>query len=216
MSSCFTSVLPGCLFVFWGETLHIWQLYCKLWRELCLVRVGLRSGEWCLKMCFFLRCAESAIIGNHLGRNWVFTSCTLQVVINTFSDGNKHSFGLVWCQIWCWKCQYVVRSLSWNQSAHNKRAYIVPITFCLRKWYAEKWVLCFFCCVITGRTSLRKFSISLQFAMESFFLFENISSDSLWFSVSREVGSNFIRTRVCSVNSKLMYFSGLKSLKTRF
>ena len=46
-------------------------------------------------------------------------------------------------------------------------------------------------------------------------LFENISSDSLWFSVSREVGSNFIRTRVCSVNSKLMYFSGLKSLKTK-
>ena len=43
----------------------------------------------------FLRYAEIAIIGNHFGRNWVLTSCALQVVINTISDGNKHSFGLV-------------------------------------------------------------------------------------------------------------------------
>ena len=48
--------------------------------------------------------------------------------------------------------------------------------------------------------------------MES--VFENISSNSPWFSVSREVGSNFIRTCVCSVNGKLMYYRGLKSLNT--
>ena len=44
--------------------------------------------------CVILRYAEIAIIGNHFGRNWVLT-CALQEVINTISDGNKHSFGLV-------------------------------------------------------------------------------------------------------------------------
>ena len=68
-------------------------------------------------------------------------------------------------------------------------------------------MLCFYCCVIKGRTSLRKFRLSLQFAVES--VFENISSNS-----SREVGSNFARTPVCSVSSKVMYFRGLNSLNT--
>ena len=54
-----------------------------------------------VRKCAFLRHAESIIIGNQFARNWVLTSCALQVVINTIFDGNKHSFVLVGCQIWC-------------------------------------------------------------------------------------------------------------------
>ena len=64
-----------------------------------------------------------------------------------------------------------------------------------------------------GRSSLRKFSLSMQSAEES--VFENISKNSLWLSVTHEVGSIFVRTRVCSVNSNLMYFRRLNSLKTQ-
>ena len=62
------------------------------------------------------------------------------------------------------------------------------------------------------RSSLRKFSLSLQSAVES--VFENISKNSLLLSVTHEVGSIFVRTRVCSVNSNLMYFRGLNSLNS--
>ena len=67
--------------------------------------------------------------------------------------------------------------------------------------------------MIKGRSSLRKFSLSLQSAVES--VFENISRNSLWLSVTHEVGSIFVHTCVCSVNSNLMYFRGLNSLNTQ-
>ena len=67
--------------------------------------------------------------------------------------------------------------------------------------------------MIKGRSSLRKFSLSLQSAVES--VFENISKNSLWLSVTHEVGSIFVRTCVCSVNSNLMYFHGLNSQNTQ-
>ena len=74
-------------------------------------------------------------------------------------------------------------------------------------------MLCFYCCIIKGRSFLRKFSLSLQSALES--VFGNISKNSLWLSVTHEVGSIFVPTRVCSVNSNLMYFGGLNSLNTQ-
>ena len=67
--------------------------------------------------------------------------------------------------------------------------------------------------MIKGRSSLRKFSLSMQSAEES--VFENISKNSLWLSVTHEVRSIFVRTRVCSVNSNLMYFRRLNSLNTQ-
>ena len=67
--------------------------------------------------------------------------------------------------------------------------------------------------MIKGRSSLQKFNVSLQSAVES--VFENISRISLWLSVTHEVGSIFVCTHVCSVNSNLMYFRGLNSLNTQ-